>query len=108
MSHRVLNPQQFFHGSRHTFEPGHMLTPEGGAEAGSSWGAGQTDMHVYFTPKRSAARSFAEEGMGPRHDVDARPKVYRVQPTGPHEPDEDEAGFPSFKTKHPVRVLGEA
>jgi len=106
MSHRVLSPQQFFHGSRHSFKPGDLLTPEGGAKAGSSWGAGQTDMHVYFTPERHKAAAFAEGGYGPSHDIDAPPRVYHVEPTGPHETDEMEE-FPSFKTRHPVRVLGE-
>lgn len=101
-----LSPEQFFlHGSRHAFKPGAMLTPEGAAKAGSSWGAGQTDNHVYFTPDINAARSFAENGMGPQRNPDAAPNVYHVRPTGPFEVDTDEPEFPSLKTQHPVEVI---
>lgn len=102
--------ETFFHGTRWTFRPGDMLQPGGGH---SSWGAGQTEPYVFTTKRHDVAKEFAEGGMGPPGDPDARPKVYEVEHTGPHEedplekPPHTDQDYECFRSAHPVRVIRE-
>lgn len=97
-----LNPQQFFHGSRHTLKPGQIM--EGGIHA-SNQGSGQPGEHVYYSARVDVAGHFAAAGSGPEHNYNAVPKIYQVEPVGEHEADPDEdAGFKSFRSKQ-VRVV---
>lgn len=97
-----LNPQQFFHGSRYKFHPGKILST--GAAPRGNQGYGGTDK-VYYTPDRDTAADYADAATGPDHDLDATPRVYRVQPIAGHEPDPDEDPGTSFRADK-VKVLG--
>jgi hypothetical protein len=97
-----LNPDQFFHGSRHTLKPGQIM--EGGVHE-SNQGYGQPGEHVYFTGRADVAAHFAAAGYGPKHNQDAVPKIYQVEPVGEHETDPDEEPeFKSYRAKQ-VRVV---
>jgi len=82
MSHRVLNPEQFFHASPHKMEPGTVLTP-GGRSPNF-----QTDepSHVYMAGSPHEAEGWgklmAQENLGLRHV-----HVYEVHPHGEVERD---------------------
>jgi hypothetical protein len=95
-----LNQQQFFHGTRHTLEPGQMM--EGGVHP-SNQGFGTPLPHVYFSASHDVAAHFGDMGT---HQAER--KVYRVEPVGKHEADPyaepEEQAFRARK----VRVLGEA
>lgn len=96
-----LNGQQFFHGSLHNFEPGDMIEP--GHVAGNDHPPGfepTPSKHVYATPSREVAQSYAKryQGMDLVHG-----SVYHVEPTGPVEPDDMEDN--SIRSTSPMRVV---
>ena len=93
---------QWFHGTRHTLKRG--LVMEGG-HAASNQGYGQPGEHVYYSSRRDVAKDFAEAGYGPRHNLDAPPRLYQVEPIEGHEADPDEESeFQSFRARR-ARVI---
>ncbi len=109
-----IAPEEFrgiplYHGSNSDFEPGDLLTPEGGAEHGSDqWDntAHVRGTHVYTS--RSPAS--AEYAANSHPDACGMARVYEVEHTGPAEPDhvyDANRGDPglNYKTRHPVRVI---
>ncbi|MET7363327.1 NAD(+)--rifampin ADP-ribosyltransferase [Streptomyces sp. NPDC005562] len=104
----VDEKKTFFHGTRYPFKPGDLIHP--GRK--SNQGYGQPNPHVFFTHRPEIAHIFAESADDPEGHEDTRPRVYQVEPTGPHELDGDElpedakrAG--SRQSKHPLRVVQE-
>jgi 8-oxo-dGTP pyrophosphatase MutT (NUDIX family) len=99
------NEGEFFHGTRHVFKPGQILTG-GHGRGGNRDGWGGND-HVYYSGRHDVASLFAEAGNGPDHDPDARPRVYKVEPIEGHEADPDEPDYAhSWRATH-VRVKHE-
>ncbi|MFF7198237.1 NAD(+)--rifampin ADP-ribosyltransferase [Streptomyces sp. NPDC008079] len=102
------HPGPFFHGTRYPFKPGDLIEP--GHK--SNQGYGQPNPHVFFTHRPEIAKIFADSADDPEGHEGARPRVYEVEPTGPHEMDTDElprdakaAG--SRQSRHPLRVVQE-
>lgn len=93
----------YFHGTRHVLKPGQILT---GGHATSNQGMGTPGAHVYYSKNRTFASVFAEGGMGPEDDHDARPRVYQVHPVHGHEPDHDEPTAEAYRATH-VKVIRE-
>jgi GNAT superfamily N-acetyltransferase len=92
-----------FHGSRHRLKPGTVL--EGGHRANQ--GSGTPGEHVYFSADPQIARTFADYAMGPESDLDAKPRVYLVEPLDTPEVDPDEpAEAQSFRSRQ-ARVVKE-
>jgi mRNA-degrading endonuclease RelE of RelBE toxin-antitoxin system len=98
----------YFHGTRYPFKPGDLIHP--GRK--SNQGYGDPNKHVFFTHRPEIANIFAESADDPEGHESARPRVYQVEPTGPHEMDTDElpedakrAG--SRQSIHPLRVVQE-
>ena len=90
-----------FHGTREPLNPGDMVEPG----HPSRWSASKRD-HVYFTSDPKVAAGFARR-LGPGEDESAStPRVYEVEPTGPHTNDRDYEG-PARKSRAPLRVIGE-
>lgn len=102
---RSAEAEPYFHGTRHTFEPGQVL--EGGSVR-SNQGAGTPGQHVYFTKVHDFAKEFAEAGYGPNHDIDAKPRVYQVEPLDDVEPDTMEGPEVQAYRSRRVRVVREA
>lgn len=73
-----------------------------GGRFSSNQGYGQPGEHVYFSSRRDVAKDFAEAGYGPRHDLDASPKIYEVEPLEGHEADPDEE--PEFQSYRASRA----
>lgn len=94
----VLNPQQFFHGSRARLNVGDLVEP--GHDL--AFGSGAPDSHVYFTPDRDVATNSAQEQM-PRAGAQ-RPHLYEVEPTGDYDRDNAEPEFESYRSQSPLRV----
>lgn len=90
-----LNPQQFFHGTRHTFTPGQELTPEGAAKS-RNYGLQSSKGHVYMTSDVTRAHGFAANSE--TGDVHDRPHVYEVSSVGGHEEDPYDK-LPSYRAK---------
>ncbi len=95
----------FFHGTKVPLTPGDTLEPG----YASNFGSGATANYVYLTGTLDAAIWGAELALG-----DGAGHVYRVEPTGPFENDPNltNVRFPgnptrSYRTQHPLRVLGE-
>jgi len=94
--------EQFFHGTRHTIKPGTVM--EGGRFTANQ-GAGQPCEHVYYSSRADIAAEFARYGNGPRNNIDAKPRIYQVEPVGEHEVDPDEdPSTKSYRSKQ-VRVV---
>lgn len=96
-----LNPQQFFHGTRHEFKPGDVAEPGHNDDYESP----HTGEHVYLTSSRKGAADWADDayGHGPA-------RVYEVQPTGPIEPDpagREDGDSGAHRSRHPLKILGE-
>jgi hypothetical protein len=97
VSHRVLNPEQFFHGSPHLFEPGQILDPQEHPHK-AKWGdldPSRYTYHFYFAGTKEEPINYGRY-------------LYQVEPLGEYEPDPALAHIPelrSFRTKHPVRVV---
>lgn len=99
----------FFHGTKHEFVPGDLLT----AGHASNFQAGRIANNVYFTALMEPAIWGAELAVA-NADAGTEPHVYVVEPTGPFEDDPNvtDKKFPgnitqSYRTPHPVRVVGE-
>jgi len=99
---------RYFHGTRYPFKPGDLIEP--GRK--SNQGYGQANDRVFFTHRPEIAKHFADSADDPEGHEGARPRVYEVEPTGPHELDTDElpedaerAG--SRQSRHPLRVVQE-
>jgi len=95
----------FFHGTKADLRPGDLLQPG----FRSNFGAGATANYVYVTATLDAATWGAELAVG-----DGPGRIYEVEPTGAIEDDPNltDKRFPgnptrSYRTKHPVRVVGE-
>lgn len=97
--------QSFLHGTRADLEPGDLLVTGHPSnfqtERPLSW--------VYFTATLDTAAWGAELAVG-----DAPARIYLVEPTGDFadDPNVTDKRFPgnptmSYRTRHPVRVLGE-
>ena len=101
----VDDPGPFFHGTRADLQPGDLLTP-GWL---TNYGSGKVSRHLYVTASENGAPLAAELARG-----DGRPRVYRVEPTGPIEDDPNvtDKRFPgnptrSYRTTEPLRVVEE-
>src|SRR5713226_222825 len=107
-AHDNLSPQQFFHGTRHTFKPGDELTPQKAVEHANY---GETDHdYVYAHPDNVQAYKFAS--MADQHKAQAAgdktgaPRTYEVAPMGDVEPDEDYEGEQgSVRSRAGFRVI---
>lgn len=73
-----------------------------GGKFRANQGAGQPGQHVYFSERAGIAAEFAHAGYGPAKNIDARPKIYQVEPVGAHEMDPDED--PSVKSYRAEQV----
>lgn len=101
----------FFHGTKHKFAPGDLLTP--GRE--SNYHEGRSSNHVYFAALIEPAIWGAELAVAYANDNEkAAGHIYVVEPTGPFEDDPNVTNkkFPgnvtqSYRTRHPVRVIDE-
>jgi 2'-5' RNA ligase len=94
----------YYHGTRYRLRPGQVL--EGG-KFNSNQGYGQPAPDVYFSTDPQVARNFADYANGPDSNIDAKPRVYQVEPVGPIEVDPDEdPKFGSFRAKK-ARVVKE-
>jgi len=101
----VDDPGPFFHGTKADLRPGDLLQPG----FRSNFGAGATANYVYVTATLDAATWGAELAVG-----DGPGRIYEVEPTGliENDPNLTDKRFPgnptrSYRTKHPVRVVGE-
>ncbi len=95
----------YLHGTKADLAVGDLLT----AGHASNFEEGRVANHIYFTKTLDAATWGAELAMG-----DGRGRIYLVEPTGTFEDDPNvtDKKFPgnptqSFRTKEPVRVVGE-
>ena len=99
----------FFHGTRHEFRPGDLLTPG----QGSNYHRGRVSNHVYFAALMDPAIWGAELAVAYAEEH-AQGRIYLVEPTGPFEDDPNVTNkkFPgnitqSYRTRHPLRVIDE-
>lgn len=96
-----LNPQQFYHGTFHTFSPGDVVDPSEPHAANHELSAPGT---AYFSSDVSSASFWARRAV--THSApDASPRVYQVEPLG--EFGHDGSVRRGYATKHPLRVVGE-
>lgn len=98
----------YYHGTRYPFKPGDHITP--GRK--SNQGYGQPNDRVFFTHRHDIAKIFAESADDPEGHEDARPRIFEVKPTGPHEMDTDELpedakASGSRQSRHPLQVVRE-
>ncbi len=96
-------PTEFFHGTRADLKPGDLMEPG----HPSNYGERNAASYVYLTGSLDAAAWDAELAIG-----DGPGRIYRVEPTGPIEPDPDltrDGTNPtrSYRSQHPLRVAGE-
>lgn len=96
----------FYHGTKADLERGDLLT----AGFGSNYKADLTMNHIYFTALMNGAGLAASLAKG-----EGRERVYIVEPTGNFENDPNVTNkkFPgnptrSYRTKEPLRIIGEA
>lgn len=108
MSH-VLDDGPFFHGTIADLRPGDFLV----AGRRSNYRPEVVMNHVYFTARADGA-GLAAEIAAELDRGSARPRVYRVEPTGPFEDDPNvtDKKFPgnptrSYRSAAPLRVLDE-
>lgn len=100
-------PRFFYHVSTSYLEPGHLLTPEGAAEARG--GLHRDEPVVYITSSSRLAVQLVPQF----EELDGKPAhIYAVKPTGPYQDDPElthaELGNPleAYITRHPVQVIG--
>lgn len=103
----ILGP--FFHGTRHEFQAGDLLTPG----QASNYHNGRLSNHVYFAALIDPAIWGAELAVA-YADGEAEGHIYVVEPTGPFEDDPNVTNkkFPgnitrSYRTRHALRVVEE-
>jgi hypothetical protein len=99
----------FYHGTRADLSPGDLLAPgftSNYADRKLSW--------IYFSGTLDAAIWGCELAKGPEGQVDARERIYIVEPTGAFEDDPNltDKRFPgnptqSYRSREPLRVVGE-
>ena len=101
----VTEPGTYYHGTKADLRAGDLLEPG----RSSNFGERGTANFVYLTETLDAAIWGAELAIGEGPGC-----IYRVEPTGPYEDDPNvtDQKFPgnptrSFRTREPVRVLGE-
>lgn len=99
----------FFHGTKHEFVPGDVLTPG----RASNYHDGRISNHVYFASLVEPAIWGAELAVA-YADGAAECHVYIVEPQGPFEDDPNVTNkkFPgnitqSYRSRHPLRVIEE-
>ena len=99
----------FFHGTGTTFEVGDRIVPG----RPSNYQEGRTSNHVYFSALLEPA-VWAAELAPALAGVEARGRIYVVEPTGPFEDDPNVTNkrFPgnvtrSYRTRHPMVVVRE-
>ena len=99
----------YFHGTRVAVEVGTELTPG----FGSNFQAGRVSNNIYFTTLVATAAWGAQLASALAGDPD-RGHIYVVAPLGPFEDDPNvtDKRFPgnvtqSYRTRHPLRVVGE-
>jgi rifampin ADP-ribosylating transferase len=97
--------ETYLHGTKAPLSVGDVLTP--GFE--SNFEGGRTSRHIYVTKTLDAATWGAELAAG-----DGEPRIFVVEPTGAveNDPNVTDKRFPgnptqSFRTREPVRVVGE-
>ncbi|MEE8602349.1 NAD(+)--rifampin ADP-ribosyltransferase [Euzebya tangerina] len=100
----------FFHGTRHIFAAGDLLTPG----HLSNYHQGRTSNNVYFAALIEPAVWGAELAVAFAGDDQVDAHVYLVEPTGPFEDDPNLTNkrFPgnptqSYRTRHALRVIEE-
>jgi hypothetical protein len=101
MSHTVLNPQQFFHGTHAELPSGAMIEP-GHKEnfPVDEFTYPNPGKDVFFTAERERAHAYANKVAGRRGGYG---HTYRVEPTGDYEP--HQAG--GYRSAAPLRVMEE-
>jgi rifampin ADP-ribosylating transferase len=99
----------FYHGTKSSVEIGEELVPG----RGSNFHRDRTSNNIYFTARVETAAWGAELATA-LAGSDERGHIYVVEPLGPFEDDPNvtDKRFPgnptqSYRTRHPLRVLGE-
>lgn len=96
MSHEVLSPQQFYHGTKAELKPGESLAPGHGRSIDSHLPG--VSEHVYYTASQEHASGF-------RRVMGSGWKTYAVEPTGSGEPDPyDTVPNRSYRSTSPLVV----
>lgn len=105
MNPGMTQNEAFYHGTKADLKEGDLIAPG----FRSNYGRRKEALFVYLTQTVDAAVWGAELAVG-----EAPGRVYIVEPTGPIEDDPNltDKKFPgnptrSYRTKHPLRVLGE-
>jgi rifampin ADP-ribosylating transferase len=100
----------FYHGTRSSLEVGDELVPG----CGSNFQVGRVSNNIYFTALVDTAAWGAELATALAGNGE-RGRIYIVEPLGPFEDDPNVTNkrFPgnptqSYRTRHPLRVVGEA
>jgi rifampin ADP-ribosyltransferase len=96
-----LGPQ-WFHGTYRKFAPGETIDPGHDKAVSNDVPQG----HVYFSPSVHVAGDHAEWGASEHARGTGTPHVYKVEPTGEHEPDPYYQG--ARRSAAPLRITGEA
>lgn len=96
-----LQPMQFYHG---TDVPGlrQVVPPSKGGQEQAYNQTGE-EGYVFATPHYSTAVAYAESG----HRTGLKPRVYKVQATGPVEANDFGDPETEVRSKHPFKVIGE-
>lgn len=92
-----LSPGQFYHGTRRPLKPGQLITPGRRANHSAS-----SPRHVYFTENASQAGQWADLAKGR-----GGTRVFQVEPTGDYYKDHESHLKGSWRSKSPLRVVGE-
>ncbi len=101
-----LGPQ-WFHGTNADLKPGDLVEP---SFAGRNEGDRVTKNTAYFTGDRYAARYYAKQAHSNQRSQ-GTPRVYEVEPTGPHDYDPDSensmlSDHDPHASRHPLKVKG--
>ncbi len=111
-AHDAINPEQFkniplYHGSNFEFNPGDMLTPNGGAPHSDAWSNQEHEKGKYVYTTR--APGIANYAASKRSDFTGISQVYQVEHTGTAENDNvmnaNMESAVNSRTAHPVRVI---
>lgn len=101
-----LQPQQFYHGSAHKFEPGDLVDPDR-----PSHYQPHPEGHAYFTTNAERARGYANRALAREpYEAGKDARVYQVEPTGPHFRLDPRGAAPmqdDWHSVHPLRVVRE-
>lgn len=100
-----LNPQQFYHGSPDEIS-GSVTSAQSRSDKSSGPGVGNSDRQNYFTTDRDVAYDHALGKGNEKYGYgNYTPHVYSVEPTGKFSADKHMDQ--SFKSPHPLKVVGE-